>query len=405
MSTNWKIVLGSCVVILVGVLSIGFFISRSSPNSPTQTIGSFFGVGGNVSTGQTGSDGTNTPQTGNRNFEKIFKIADGPVAGAAFTQTSAPTTTLVRFVMANNGHILDQAIDVPGAAARAASNTTIPGVISAVWGKNATSTILQYMDSGTLKSVSVVFASSSTAGSVSPVRIQFLPSNITSLALSPDSKNVVYLLTSASGVDGYVADVNGANAKKLFSLPLSQVLVSWPSQNTILAQTKSAAGVPGVVFSINVKTGVATPMLYASGLSATANSTFSKVVYQIVANVAGTHDTYSHDTTSGQDIALPFNPFAEKCTWSPLSQTLLYCAAPLTYVDGSYLDLWHQGLASVPDSIFTYDLYVGSTQLVITPGSGNAAPQSMIDQLAVSPDGKYLLFITRGDRSLWGVRL
>jgi hypothetical protein len=390
---------GAMLILITAAVAALLWYSQLSTQSPAQTIGSFFGVGGNVSTGQTENDGTNIPQTGNQNLQKVFRIADGPVAGAAFTQTFSPTTTLVRYVMANNGHILDQAIDVPGAAARAASNTTIPGVISAVWGRNATSTILQYMDSGVLKSVSIIFASSSVAG-VSPVHIQFLPSNIASLAISPDSKNIVYVLTTTSGADGYVADVNGANAKKLFSLPLSQVLVSWPSQNTLLAQTKSAAGVPGVVFSVNAKTGAVTPLLYTAGLSATANSTFSKVLYQTSQDKT---TTYSHDTATGKDAPLASNPLPEKCTWSAVSLTDAYCALSLDTVPLNYLDLWHQGLAGQSDSIVQVDTNTGIGTVITLPGDGGA--NAAIDQLAVSSDGKYLLFITRGDRSLWGVRL
>ena len=213
------------------------------------------------------------------------------------------------------------------------------------------------------------------------------------------------MLTTSSGVDGYVAEVNGANAKKLFSLPFSQILISWPSLTTLLAQTKSAGGVPGVAFSIAVKTGTINPFLYASGLSATANSFFSKVIYQKIESINGIRETYAHDTSTGEDISLPFNPLPEKCTWSATSATILYCAAPLQYTDATYLARWHQGLASEADSIFIFNIFSGITSLVVTPGNGNNAPQGPIEHLGVSPDGKYLYFITRGDQSLWGVRL
>ena len=401
------------ILVLVSVLIIfglvWFIFFRPTSTSSTQTSTGFFGIGGNVSTTQTQTNGgSTTSSTGQVALGKVFKIADGPVENATFVQTFTPTTTLARYVMQDNGHVFDLAIDVPGAAARPASNTTIPGIASAQWVQGGDAVVMQYIDSGTIKTLYVALPSASTTQadtSVTPVRIQFLPNNITSFAVSPDGSGVAYLLPTSSGVAGYIANVDGTNPKILFSLPLSQVLISWPASTTLMAQTKSAAGVPGIAFSVGIKTGTVTPLLYAEGLSALANTSFSKVVYQTVTDTSDTHTTYSHDVESGQDITLPFNPFPEKCVWAPLSSTILYCAAPQQYVAGDYLDLWHEGLATSPDSIFQFDIFAGATSLVVTPGNGNSAPQEPIKSMAVSPDGHYLLFITRGDQSLWGVRL
>ncbi|HVY73086.1 MAG TPA: hypothetical protein VG984_03510 [Candidatus Paceibacterota bacterium] len=393
-----KITIVAGVLILLGVAGLVFFFSRTTPTSTSRTIGGFFGISQNVSTTQPDSGETNGALNGNPTAQKVFKIADGPIAGAVFYQTGNPTTTIARYVVATNGHILDQPIDVPGAAARPASNTTIPGIVSAAWGRQATSTILQYVDSGVVKSVSFTFTATTSTVFVPP-RIQFLPNNILSLAISPDSRSVAYLIATNGGSDGYIADVSGANPKKLFSVPFSQVLISWPTQSTLLVETKSAVGVPGVAFSVNSKTGVLVPMLYADGLSAIANSTFSKILYQTTAN--SEIKTYAHDTATGKDTSLVNNPILEKCAWSTVTNVVLYCAVSLDVTQNP--DLWHQGLLSSQDSIVQYDSNGGGGSVVTLPGNGGMS--GAIEQIGVSPDGAYLWFITRGDQSLWGVRL
>lgn len=393
------------LVIIGGV----FFFFRSSPNQTSTSSGGFFGFGTSVSNVQTNTPGgqVNVPQTGVSTLQKVFKLADGPIAGAAFTQTFNPTTTLARYVRADNGHVLDMPIGVSGAVARAVSNVTIPGIVSSVWTTNASSTIVQYVDSGTLKTVYLAFgtassSSATTPAPVTPSRIRFLPNGIVSLALSPSDARVAYLLPGSNGgADGYVSSLDGTNIKNLFSVPLSQVALAWPSAATLLVQTKGAAGVPGIAYSINATTGTLSPLLYAPGLSVTANKIFTKVVYQT--SSGGKATTYAHDIASGKDAPLANNPLPEKCVWSSVLVTDAYCALPLSVVAPNYLDLWHQGLIQTADAIVNLDTNTGIGTVITLPGDGGA--NAGIEQMTLSQDGHYLMFITRGDQSLWGVRL
>ncbi len=394
--------IGAAVLLVLVAVGI-FFFSRSSA-TPNQTgLGGFFGFGSSVPTTQVGTSTTNTPQPTNSTSQRIFKIADGPVAGAAFIQTSNPTTTVVRYAMADNGHVLDKPIDVPGAIASPVSNVTIPGIVSSVWATTGSSTIMQYFDSGVLKSVYIELGSTTaSSSSVTPTRVRFLPNNIISLALSPTNSRLAYVLVNSNGgVDGYISNLDGTNVKLAFSAPLSQVLLSWPSPGTLLLQTKSAVGIPGVAYSINATTGVMSPMLYTPGLSATANSTFTKVVYQTSPDSKAT--TYSHDIATGKDAVLADNPLPEKCVWNSAPVTNIYCAVSLDTVASNYLDLWHKGLTRTVDSIVDLDTNSGISTVVTLPDTGGVT--ASIESLILSPDRHYLLFITRGDQALWGVHL
>jgi len=402
-------------VIVSALLAWFIFASGSTPQTQTQTNGGGTTFG-SLDSNTTNANNTQTTATNNTpngtlgtavqtSQQKVFKISDGPVAGATFIQTLHPTTTLARFVMADSGHAYNLVLDSQGAVPQAISNTTIPGATSALWVEKGGAAILQYLDGITPKTVYLGFAAT-TSPSNPTVHLQFYPDGIRSLAASPDGLQVVYLLRTATGVNGFVTKTDGTGGKLLFSLPLREMQVRWPAQGTLLAYSNAAAGVPGIAFAIDAKSGAATPLVYAPGLTATADLTFSHVLYQTTDTSAGVHSSYSHDIASGADRALSFDPIPEKCVQSPLSGAVVYCAAPLAYVPPNYLDLWHQGTASIADSVLSYSLAVATTTLLATPGStSDGGVATDILQLAVSPDGHYLLFVSKSDRSLWGVRL
>lgn len=409
-------------IILIGVLVAAILLSfglvwfvflkpaPAAKTGNTTTVGLGSGTTKSVGTSPATTDtNTSQPLAGTQaSKQKVFKIADGPVTGAAFIQTLYPTTTLVRYVLQENGHVLDYPLDTPGALPKAASNTTIPGTQKAVWGAHGQTLFLQYLDSDTVKTVSLLFpAATSSRSSAKPPQIQFFPDTIRDLALSPDGQQAVYLLpASARGVDGYIAKPDGSDAKKIFSLPLSEMLVSWPAAGTLLLTTRSAAQVPGMVFSADPKSGNVTPLIYAQGLTATANRSFTSIVYQTAAAGQAARHTYVHTVKSGTDAALSFDPIPEKCAWSETSTSTIYCAIPSRYIASSYLDLWHMGAASQSDTIESYTLGVlNRSHDVAEPGSADGGVASDIESLAVSPDDKYLLFVKKGDRSLWAVRL
>ena len=333
--------------------------------------------------------------------QKIFKIANGPVAGATLIQTTRPaTSTVARFVIQTNGHTFDLVLDSPGAVPKAVSNTTIPGIIKVVWSEKGRGALMQYLDANILKTVHFLLPQPASTTTV-PVRVQFLPEGISSLAVSPDGANVAYLVKTTAGSDGYTANADGGGVKKLFSLPLSQVTIAWPSSGTLLAQSAPSAGVAGVVFSIDAKTGANAPLIYALGLTAIADRSFSRVIYQTADT---SRSTYIRDTKTGLAKPLSFDPLPEQCVFGNATSTTMYCAAPLAYVPTNYLDMRHLGTANTPLSIMSFNVVTGRSSIIATPGA-DGGEQADIAEMTISPDDKYLIYIRKGDRSLWAVRL
>ncbi len=332
--------------------------------------------------------------------QKIFKLSDGPVASATLINMLRPTTTVARFVMADSGHIYDLALDSPGAVAKAISNTTIPGITAALWSEGGRGALLQYLDQGSIKTAHFALPA---VGSTTPPKVQFLQTGAWSLAVSPDGAGVAYLLKTGAGADGYIAKADGSGAKRLFSMPLSQLLLSWPAAGTLLLQSAPAAGVLGGVFAVDNKSGGVSPLLFADGITATADRLFNNIIYQTAGG--GGKASYALNPKTGSAKPLSFDPLPEQCLFSTASSTTLYCAAPLQYVSSTYGDDRRAGLSSAPEGIFAYNVSTARITLVATPGGSDGGESADIASLSLSPNDHYLLYIRRGDRSLWGVRL
>lgn len=382
----------------------GFFILRT-PATTTEVAPVGFGIGDDrtvVIPADTPEE--NAPVSSSPSRQKVFKIVDGPVTSATLIQTTQPTTTLARYILQENGHVLELALDTPGAIPRAVSNTTIPGSVRAEWVEGGRGALLQYFDDAVTKTLYLGFPqASTTATTTEPVRVRFFPDNITSIAPSPSGTQVGYLLTTANGTDAYTAKADGSGSTQLFSLPLGGILLSWPAEGTLLAQMKSAANTPGIVFSAQASSGSVVPLLFASGLTATANPTFSHIIYQTI-SAGQAPRTYIRTTATGAEVGLSFDPIPEKCIWGTATTTM-YCATPVQYVPPGYLGLWHQGAASLADAIISYNILTDKSDIIAIPGGDDGGVESDIVQMSVSADARYIVFVKKGDRSLWGVRL
>ncbi len=401
--------IGAVLIFLFIFAGIWFFFFRSTTTVSTNgtTSGSFGSVPDTANTAPASTDtsGTQTINTTTTaSAQKIFEITAGPIVGATLIQTLRPTTTIARYIRQDDGHVFDVPLGIAGAVPRVVSNITIPGGQRAIWLEGGNAALVQYVDdTNVVKTVYLGFPTATTTSALQSTRIQFLPDNIIDIAGSPDGKSVVYLIKTAGGSDGYIARDDGANSKKTFSLPLSQLLISWPSPNTMLAQTKSAVGVTGMVFSIDVKSGATTQLVAAAGLTAIADPTFSHVIYQ-TADGVNQPSSYSNTIKNSLNTRLSFNPFPEQCIWSTKNTSVMYCANPQTPTT-NYLDLWHQGAIDGAEGIFSYNLSTNNTSAIAIPGSADGGTSADILEMALSPDEHYLSYTTKGDRALWGVLL
>lgn len=407
-------ILGVIVTVTLALAAIWLlFFRTSTQNQSSQTSTGFgysqtFRQSTDPQTGSGSQENSSLSQTQGSDSQKmIFLISNDPVVSSVFVQTSNPTTTVSRYMLQGNGHIFDMSLDTPGAVARVVSSVTIPGVVSALWTKSGTQVLVQFIDSGNIRTALLTTLPPSTTSATTTIgtRVQFLPNNIRSMALSPDDKQVLYVFTGNTGATGYVANIDGTKSRKVFSIPLSQITVSWPTQDSVLIQTKPASSAPGMIFSVNLKTSALLPLVSALGISALANNALSHMLYHFN-DATGKQVAYVRNMQTGKNVQLPTYFLPEKCAWDSTTGTRLYCAIPSQPISNNYFDLWRQGLVSTGDDILRYSTGKEPQIFIAHPGyvslGGIAAD---IVQLSVSQDNHYLQYISKGDRTLWGVRL
>ena len=228
---------------------------------------------------------------------------------------------------------------------RAFSNTTIPGIENAIWAGTTgqaesnigSAVLLQYLDSGLTKTVFVGFPSAtSTATSSVRQKCRFKSTfcrTISSRSPRRPTAGAWRICSAPKTVQtGYIAKNNGTASRVLFTLPLSQVTLSWPSPNVLLVVSKPDAASPGIAFSVSTKSGAVSQLLFAQGLSAIADAAFSTIIYQ---TTNGSRQTYTHSIATGKDQALSHQPIPEMRVEPTASSTLL-CAAPITAVPDNF---------------------------------------------------------------------
>lgn len=409
LNTLIKIALVVLVVLILtgGVVWFLFFRSTTISTDTSTPTATFDGTSGdipNTTTTQTGtSNGTQAIDTTTVASQKIFKINDGPVVGATLIQTLRPTTTVARYIRQDDGHVYDIPLGVSGAVPKVVSNITIPGGQRVVWVEGGQGAVLQYVDDASIvKTMYMGFPQATSSRTLGATRIQFFPDNVIDYAVSPDGKNIAYLLKTSVGSDGYISKTDGTGAKKMFSLPFNQLVITWPSLTTLLVHTKSSANVSGIAFSVDTKNGVTNLLVTGVGLTAIADSGFSNILYQIR---GAELSTYVHNNKSGADFESLYAVYPERCIWSKQKTALAYCALPFEEVDSTYLDYWHQGGTEINDKLVTLNINTGESFSLVTPGLRVGGDAATILEMSLSVDERYLMYTTKGARNLWGVLL
>ncbi|HUD04043.1 MAG TPA: hypothetical protein VMR73_00940, partial [Candidatus Paceibacterota bacterium] len=190
-------------VVLVAVFAGWYFFFRISSSStsgnPTTTINQNLFPYGSVNP-NTGSTTTTTNQTGSTTINEtpgqlpqLIQITNTPVSGAIFLpETKNASSTVVRYIDRATGHIYDFSIETE--TKTEVANTTIPKVYQGYFSPNGSRAILQSLDDNNdIQTVSAniptnatsTFFASSTNLNLTDVR--FLPKNITSLSIGNKS--------------------------------------------------------------------------------------------------------------------------------------------------------------------------------------------------------------------------
>lgn len=395
------IIIAITVLLGVGILAV-FLYSKNNTAREGEgvTLKDFFPFGS--SSGTTPTEPTvpegETPTSGGTTVSeigKVYLLSKEPVAGATIFEKevlkevsndetfaeippktpSKPETEfipIVRFVDQATGHIYEIKVS-KSLDARKISNTTIPNVQEALFGFNGKNVILRYLrdDNTTIETFAgvlpdeVIGGDSTEEGSLDGV---FMPQGISFMSLSPNLKNIFYIMPFGNGVAGSITELDGTKTKTVWTSPLREWLSDWANKDNITVTTKASGYAQGYSYTIPATGGKAMKKVMGGiyGLTTLTSPDNKKVLFSRSGDSSTAIFILNKDT--GASTTLPIKTLSEKCVWTKDSLSL-YCAVPQSIPEAVYPDNWYQGLTSFSDEIWKVSAKDGFTDLLVSPGS------------------------------------
>ncbi len=462
------LIIGIVVLVLMALVTWYGIVSSGKKNADGTkapvTLSDFFpfGKGSGQNTGTTtpatttgDATGTSSSTPTTTSLPKLRQISSSPVAGGiAFsrvrpilvktdtvpvetapaptaTTTPAPktptkktavktppvpteTVTAVRYVERATAHVYETVME--DNKETRVSNTTIPRIAEAFFGNNGDSLILRYLkdDNQTIETftgaiippppVATTQDGTPVVETFGMLKGTFLPENIRSLAVSPDTTKIVYVSDTPDGSVITSALFDGTKRAQILRSPFSEWTLSWPGTLLMTATTKPSGSANGYAYSISQKNGILQKLLgNIAGLTTLASPNGKLILYG--ASRANGTTLSLYDSVAGKSYALGLNTLPEKCVWSKDS-TAAYCGSSDQVPAGLYPDAWYQGLVSFNDNLWKISIGKNSTatQMLAEPvtvaGKSLDVSTPFIDDL-----GHYLFFINKNDSMLWSLDL
>ncbi len=391
------------LLILLGGGAWYIFSSSGTPKTSDQGPASGtnlfpFGQGSSGSSSAAGSGSTSTSTTTVIDLgqlgaaaPRLRQVSNVPTAGAVVFDLGS--STLIRYVERATGHIYETLSD--STSANQVSNVTIPKVTQAIWSANAHNVILRYLDSDN-QTIRTFAASVSTSSIDTAVQGGYLPNDIQDVSAS--SSKMFYLSEDMTGAQGIRANIDGSSKTDIFDSSFGNWTSVWTS-NDILLYPKPTAALQGTTYILNPTTGAMTEILAGlPGLSGLLSSDEKYMLYSGTTNGSFGARIYDIKNATSQDLGV--NTLAEKCVWSRIGKTIVYCAVPESPMAATYPDDWYKGKVSFADSLWKIDVSTGTTVDVFDSALQVGIPMDMIN-LSLDAKENVLLFTNKDDLTVW----
>ncbi|MDO8483091.1 MAG: hypothetical protein Q7S86_04725 [bacterium] len=411
--TAYIIIVAFIVIVAGGLLAFYFYTNRGTGGNilPVDGEGNIFPADSSVDGGggepvvppeispiTPSGSGTETSRV------DLKELSKRPSAGAVALPDSGGRGVLVRFVEKGTGNVYEVGPD--SSEETRLSNTTIPKIAEVIWNKDGTRLVARYLKDGeneTIQSYYAALVTSAEGQATGELSGSFLTENIKTLSTNPDRNKLFYIVNHSEGASGVTADFDGGKKTQIFDSPLREWLVDWPSSETVVLTTKPSASIPGFMFLLNTKNGALTRTISGiRGLTTLVNPDASLVLYSENTTAGLSLKTYSFKKSVSEVMSVTTLP--EKCVWSKIDSTNIYCSVPTYLGEGTYPDGWYQGVTSFSDDIWKIDASSGVASIVAEPKklSGRDIDGT---NLLLSQKEDYLFFTNKFDSRIWSLRL
>ncbi|MBI3631220.1 MAG: PD40 domain-containing protein [Candidatus Sungbacteria bacterium] len=378
---------------VAALILIAFLVYRILPSGqPTVSQGQP-GVSGRPTGGKAGGGtgpapgappgATTTPPLPSVEQQRLVRLTDFAVISPVLNKDQ----TAALFYKKDGGDLFS--VGLRGGEPQKIARVTVVGLINAVWSPTKDRAAVFYISDQSIKG----FLHLSTSS------IAVLPELITSFAWSPDGKSLAYTLIQDKLLHLVIADSSGKNPKTILQTPLADAQMSWVSADKIALQTAPSGFAEGYLFAYsrnkNTLTRIAGPRY---GLESRWSPDASVVLLSETKNGGRYGSVSVYDPTKKASQTIDIATLAEKCAWT--DATTLYCAVPRDIPASITLpDDYLRGEFNPQDRIVQIDVKQNSITPVFDEGEFD------INDLAVTKDKNFLLFVSRTDGTLWSLKL
>lgn len=345
----------------------------------------------------------------------LRKISEAPVSGFGITErevvvgvepAESPeeedtpivgTTTAIRYIEKETGHIYEYVPD--NDTTRRITNTTIPRTHEAIIDAQGTNIVLRYLNNQQQIETFVGSVESATGTQEGTVSGSFLERNITELATNLSKDRLFYLVETSSGVAGRISNFDGSDEETIFQSPFTQWLINWNTPQSLLLTTKPSGNTFGYSYQLNTQTGDLTRTIgNREGLTVSEGPTGDRILFGTSPRSIMALSLLSQE--QGQVISLPVPTLPEKCVWTH-DGTRIVCGVPENPSQGTYPDIWYQGIISFSDDIWVINTETGNANVFID----NTPEEVDIVSPYLSPSEDVFVFRNKKDNSLWLLEL
>ena len=232
---------------------------------------------------------------------------------------------------------------------------------------------------------------------------QFLPENIISADINPESTTLFYLKNQEFDTIGVRENILTGQKETIFQTPLKEIYTQWKSTDTIEITTKPSYLAPTYSYTMNARSGdfhKSLPTNY--GMTVLPSPDHSKTLISKIHE--GRIVTALIDQNTKTETELNIVTFTDKCTWANNSIDI-YCGVPdnLRFAD-RYPDSWYQGRELYSDDLYHIDTTTGQETL-LSDIAYDYSSDIDISNIGIDDKNEYLYFIDKHTEYLWSYRL
>jgi hypothetical protein len=400
------------VIIILALIGLGllayflFFRGTSvstDPNLPISgDIDNNNGNQGNNNGSTGGTAGDNDNDNGN-NTGGAFKpqlrlVSPTPTSGGiTFSKENMDYT---RFVERAKGNAYET--EAKNIRPQRLTNNTIPQIYNAYWTKNGNQLVGQYLRDQE-KVQTFLGNVKDKVGGDGELQTQFLNGTVGDVVFSPNNSQVAYINQTEIGSSVITSNLSLQQKLEIFSSPLNDWLIDWPEQNNLIISSKPAKDIDGLSQTINLKTGEEKLILSdKKGLTTLYSSDLKRVIYS--ESNKNSFDAYVLSIETNQSLPFRFNTLPEKCVWSQVEKTTLFCAVPETISASDYPEDWYLGTKSFKDEMWKTNVETGET-VYLSNLSNDAGEDVDSYKMSLSSNEKFLTFLNKNNLKLYTLQI